>query len=123
MTGTSTHGVGRFARILGRSLVAALAVQAGMLAISLGYSCAVCNSGDDKLVWGLLLAVVPLTSPYVLALWLAVVAVTTSTLPLLTSRFGWLRTLVGIGVAWMPIFGLAWALSAWLAQRGCSMLV
>ncbi len=110
----------RFARVLARSIMAALAVQGGVLAFALGYSCAVCSS--DKLFWGLMLAVFPLMSPSVLAPWLAGVAATTFALPTLTSRFGWRRALVGLGVAWIAVFCLAWALSAWLAHPGCSIL-
>jgi hypothetical protein len=121
MAGSTIHRVGMFVRILARSLIAALAVEGGVFAAAMGYSSAVCDS--DKLTWGLLLAVYSPMSPYPLALWVAAVAVTTFALPTLTSRFGWLRTLVCIGIAWIAIFGVAWALSAWLARPGCSMLI
>ncbi len=120
MTGPTIHHLARFARVLARSLFAALAVQGGVFAISMGYSSAICDS--EKLFWGLMLAVFPLMSPWVMAPWLAVVATMTYALPTLTSRFGWPRTLVCIGVAWIAIFGCAWALSAWLAHPGCSVL-
>ena len=123
MTGSFRHRYGAFARVLGRLLVAALAVEGGVLSIALGYSCAICDGGSDKLFWGLMLAVFPLMSPYVLALWLAAVAFMTFALPELISNLGWPRALVCIGVAWVAIFGLACGLSAWLARPGCLMLI
>jgi hypothetical protein len=108
-------------RLLARLLLAAPVVQAEIVAATLGMSMALCDT--DKLVWGALMAVFPLLSVLGALAWAAVVAVAAFALAKLTASFGWPRTLGGIVVVWVAIFGFSWALSAVFGQHGCSILI